>query len=104
MPIDDITLLQVNTTAIIGIFIFLTLGRLSRNQPEHTTDFTRWGLTFALLIPFAASALSIMIKDTVPYAESHIGNLPNILTMVGFAYIIVVFTLIYFIMRTASRK
>ena len=103
MLIDDITLLQVNATTIVGIFIFLTVGRIGRNQQEQSISLTHWGVTFALLIPFTLSAMTIMIKDVRPAVSSQIGNLPNWFTLIGFAYILVVFIVLYYVMRLSNR-
>ena len=103
MVIDNATLLQVDTTAIVGIFIFLTLQRfgqkefnigqgVSIRQPESMLI-----ITSILVIPFAFSAMAILVGETYPnnptvkyIVQQGLGISRNS-AIIGFGYILFVF-------------
>lgn len=67
MSIDNATLIQADITAIIGVIIFLTLQGV-KPAADSTTKYKQrrawFGLTAVLVIPFALSALTILIEDS----------------------------------------
>ena len=93
--IDIPTLLQVDITAIVGIFIFLTVAQFwpSAARPWLT-------LASLLVIPFALSALTILVEDIwsseyIIRVIAYNFNLPKIFAFVGFLLIFVVFYGLY---------
>jgi hypothetical protein len=86
MTIDSATLLQVDATVIVGIFIFLTIQAMTHLR----------GVTALLIIPFAASALAILVEDTWPtnyivkWVQQEI-DIPRWGAIAGFGYILVFF-------------
>jgi hypothetical protein len=98
MSIDDATLLQVNATVIVGVFILLTLRQLAHIKGGNvgpdtatTTNIPIWGrLTFALVLPFAISAFFILIEDAWPTILTF-DTASKIFAIVGFVYIIILF-------------
>jgi hypothetical protein len=99
--IDNATLLQVDVTAIVGIFIFLTLKQLSHDQSDRMGALLLWRLTFAAVLPFAISALFILYDAFYPYPEDW-G--PKVFAMIGFAYILVIFGIIFLYQWIQARK
>jgi hypothetical protein len=61
--LDNAALLQVDITAKVGIFIFLTIEELALGPTRDQRRRTRWLFTPILAIPFAVSALVILIED-----------------------------------------
>lgn len=94
--IDYATLLQVDITAIVGTFIFLTVVGLARTQYELQQKKAWWILTSFLVISFAISRAAILIEDI--WATNDIiktvreqVDIPRIFALAGFLYILMVF-------------
>jgi hypothetical protein len=87
MAIDTSTLLQVDATAIVGIFIFLTIQSFSYNTSEYQQTRTRLFLTSFLVVPFAISALAILVEDNWNI-EKEINECVNIPKVAAIGYII----------------
>ncbi|MGC1134419.1 MAG: hypothetical protein WA941_16445 [Nitrososphaeraceae archaeon] len=99
MPIDNAVLLQVDITAIVGIFIFLTIEELALGKAGYQQRRIRWFHTSFLVIPFAVSALAILIEDNwstsfvLKGVQQHV-DIPKWAAIAGFAYILIVFVFI----------
>lgn len=99
--VDNATLLQVDITAIVGVFIFLTIAQLvpSAGRPW-------WGLTAVLVIPFALSALAILAEDIwsteyVMRVVAYNFRLPEAFALLGFGLIFIMF---FYIFRKITKN
>ena len=94
MVIGNAILLQVDITAIVGIFIFVTIAQVKMQEQKALLL-----LTSILVIPFAVSALFILIEDFLlsEYFVTLLKKLsiPMWGAISGFAYIILVFGYIF---------
>ena len=96
MVIDNATLLQADTTAIVGIFIFLTLQGFGQKLNLEQQK-SRLVMTSLLVIPFAFSAIAILIgeihsdnpivRDTV---QQNL-QISRYAAMIGFCFVLFVF-------------
>jgi hypothetical protein len=101
MPIDNAVLLQVDVTAIVGIFIFLTLqGVTVRGSQSALMQQRPWFFaTSFLVIPFTVSAMAILIEyiwaseDIIRIIQQH-SNIPAVTALGGFLYILLLFSFI----------
>jgi hypothetical protein len=100
MVIDNATLLQVDITAIVGTFIFLTIQQLSAARAW-------WFVTAFLVIPFTVSAMAILIEDiwaseyVIEVVQQH-ANIPSIAALAGLFYIFIIFG--YILHKTRNGK
>ena len=99
--IDNATLLQVDITAIVGIFIFLTIQQL-------TSGARVWSFVTAfLVIPFTVSAIAILIESIwaseylIKVVQQNV-NIPGVSALTGFFYILIIF--VYIFHKTRSKK
>lgn len=82
-------ILQMDATMIVGIFILLTIKsfKFSDHQPRFSY-FTKEQLVAAIILPFSASAIQILIE----YASNKdlvLGGMELIMPIVGFIYVII---------------
>lgn len=96
MVIDNATLLQVDTTAIVGIFIFLTLEQLANARRPWMV------VTAILVIPFAVSTMLILIDETWFTGNGELSHASRVLAIGGFGYILFIFG--YVLLRFGSQK
>ena len=86
MVIDNAVLLQVDVTAVLGLLIFLTIGQRATERRELSYS------TAGMVIPFAISALMVLVDDT------WMGNVnffvSRFFTALGFFLILLYFGLI----------
>jgi hypothetical protein len=94
--IDNAALLQVDITAIVGVFIFLTIAQVmpSTSRPAW------WGLTSLIVVPFSLSAMAILVEDVMSteYVMRVIAynvRFPELLALFGFIIIFIMFFYIY---------
>jgi hypothetical protein len=100
--IDDGTLLQVDATAIVGIFIFLTLRQLlSYGHSDPKSTLLLWRLTFIGVLPFAISAILILLNTFYPFRED---AGPRVFTLLGFLYILAIFGIIFLYQWREGKK
>jgi hypothetical protein len=100
--IDSKTILRVDATVIVGVFILLTLTSIT-GQSQHTTQsqkaliillfrkiepLIKIGLTTVIVIPFALSAISVMIASTHGRYAPRLVWFGKFWMIFGFAYII----------------
>jgi amino acid transporter len=87
VTIEPATLLQVDASIIVGIFIFLTILEYTGRKPDSTLETKQKKEKFRFpsiaIIIFAASACSVLIGFR---------PLSFILTLAGFAFIIGTFS------------
>lgn len=121
MPIDNAVLLQVDVTAIFGIFVFLTVRQhlvpdipIEPAKPQFDDDADKdfrlksresmaramWTLiTTFLLMPFAASSMIILLNyilsDYFSVEVFALAIAPSILAFIGFSFILGLFALLY---------
>lgn len=105
--IDYPTLLQVDITAIVGTFIFLTIAGVARNPLQGRAWFF---LTSFLVIPFAISGAAILVEDiwdSSPEVKAlkEYADIPRVFALAGFLYILIVFIgIMRLLSKTAKTK
>jgi ABC-type multidrug transport system fused ATPase/permease subunit len=60
MPVDDNSILQTDATVIAGVLILLTLTSVGGGLTTIVSDFFTLAFTAVAIVPFAASAMSII--------------------------------------------
>ncbi|MGI0007130.1 MAG: hypothetical protein ACREAR_03945 [Nitrosotalea sp.] len=102
--VDAGTLLQVDGTIIAGVLILLTIGHFKNKPwgeevdfgPDNKPKVTPYSAVFMIVIPFAISAIAILLEDVLIYPttlftlflKSTLQSLGTISAIFGFAYLI----------------
>lgn len=97
MPIDNAVLLQMDVTAIFGISIFLTVHQHIVGRKVETSEIERetWVVMVStILIPFAASAMIILI-GSISSTEVFALTIASILAIIGFIILLLFFISLY---------
>lgn len=98
--IDDVNLLQIDSTVIAGVLILLTIGhfrneRQYRNRPPQSYRYAA-----LIIVPFAISAMSILVMNMMIIADTTIPlsspkSIPTWLTFSGFFYLAFVMCVLF---------
>jgi hypothetical protein len=109
MVLDDNTLLQINTTAVAGILVLLTIYSLKTRIPhspesrkQKTIEYTQ-AIVMGSVIPFSISAIMILNSTCLGLAVKCPGLSVNFTTG-GFIYLIVGIIVIVLIPRLSIKE